>query len=102
MAPITPCSGTRVSTDFHTLKVKSDFFAWLRRESVRRGIFLYDLVEELASWSLLRKKPWRDQSAKVRESSLRRKKRATRASVSRAPMVRPVSRSQATPSPKVS
>jgi len=60
MEPIAQCSKMPVSTksNFSTMKVRSEFFAWLRRESVRRGIFLYELVEELSSRSMFGKKPW--------------------------------------------
>jgi hypothetical protein len=40
------------------MKVKKDFHIWLRMESVRRGIFLYELVEELASHAVAGNKPW--------------------------------------------
>lgn len=47
-------------TNFSTVKVRSDFLAWLRREGARRGIFLYELLEETAARSLAGKKPWQD------------------------------------------
>jgi hypothetical protein len=56
--PTDRCFEMLVSTSFATMKVKKDFHTWLRMESVRRGIFLYELVEELASRSLAGKKPW--------------------------------------------
>jgi hypothetical protein len=40
------------------MKVRGEFLTWLRRESARRGIFLYELVEELASHAMAGKKPW--------------------------------------------
>jgi hypothetical protein len=55
-----PCSRTPVSTEmFATLKVKGDFLSWLRRESSRRGVYLYELVEEITSKTLAGKRPWR-------------------------------------------
>jgi hypothetical protein len=66
MESIDPCFATRNSTNFRTMKVRSEFLAWLRQESARRGIFLYELVEELASRSLAGRKPWRDASAPER------------------------------------
>ena len=54
-----PCYATRASTDFRTMKVRGEFLAWLRQESARRGIFIYELVEELTSRSLAGKRPWR-------------------------------------------
>ena len=58
MEPIDRCSAMPAFPSFTTMKVKKDFHTWLRMESVRRGIFLYELVEELASRSLAGKKPW--------------------------------------------
>ncbi len=61
MERIERSSRTPTSTEqFSTMKVKGDFLAWLKRESVRRGIYLYELVEEIASSTLAGKKPWRD------------------------------------------
>jgi len=57
----TPSSATPASTDFATVKVKREFLSWLKRESARRGIFIYELVEEMASVSLTGSKPWRRQ-----------------------------------------
>ena len=43
------------------MKVRGEFLAWLRLESARRGIFLYELIEELAARSLAGNKPWKRQ-----------------------------------------
>ena len=40
------------------MKVKTDLLSWLRVESARRGVFLYELVEELVSRSMVGRKPW--------------------------------------------
>jgi hypothetical protein len=58
MESIARCSAMPVSNDFRTMKVRGEFLTWLRRESARRGIFLYELVEELASHAMAGKKPW--------------------------------------------
>ncbi len=36
-------------TDFASVKLARPFVAWLKREAARRGIPMYELVEELAS-----------------------------------------------------
>ena len=46
------------SARFATMKIRLEFLAWLRIESARRGIFLYELVEELATQSLAGLRPW--------------------------------------------
>ncbi len=48
---------------FVTMKVRSEFLAWLRRESVRRGTFLYETCEELAS-EAIGTFPWRPRTKK--------------------------------------
>jgi hypothetical protein len=53
-------SGTLVSIEkFSTMKVRGDFLAWLRRESARRGVCLYELLEEMVARALAGKRPWR-------------------------------------------
>ena len=59
MAPTDPSSETPGSTDFATMKVKRDFLVWLKMESARRGIFIYDLVEELAARSYAGRQVWK-------------------------------------------
>jgi len=59
MARIGRSSKTPASPDFATVRIRSDFLVWLKQESVRRGIFLYQLVEELASSRLAGASPWR-------------------------------------------
>jgi len=61
MESIVPCSVTPGLTNFQTMKVRGEFLAWLRLESARRGIFLYELIEELAARSLAGNKPWKRQ-----------------------------------------
>lgn len=58
MEPTDPSSATPTSTDFATMKIKRDFLAWLKMESARRGIFLYDLVEDLAARSYAGRRVW--------------------------------------------
>jgi len=41
------------------MKVRSEFLAWLKMESARRGLFLSDLVEDLVARSYAGKKVWR-------------------------------------------
>jgi hypothetical protein len=61
-----------VSTNFATMKVRQEFLAWLRLESVRRGIFLYELVEEMASQALVGKRPWARQMIDFKAPEIRR------------------------------
>jgi hypothetical protein len=58
MAHTEPSSETPISTDFATMKVKREFLIWLKMESARRGVFMYDLVEELVSRSYAGRKIW--------------------------------------------
>ena len=60
MGSTDPCSVMPVSNNFQTMKVRGEFLAWLRRESARRGIFLYELIEELAERSLAGNRPWKE------------------------------------------
>jgi hypothetical protein len=34
--------------DFATVKVKRPFLRWLQRESLRRDLYIYDFLEEIA------------------------------------------------------
>lgn len=43
------------------MKIKRDFLVWLKMESARRGVFIYDLIEELAARGYAGKKIWRPQ-----------------------------------------
>lgn len=61
------CSRTLVSTEkFATVKVKGDFLAWLRRESLRRGVYLYELLEEVTARTLAGRRPWRGKTSEGR------------------------------------
>ena len=53
------CSKPPGSNRFSTMKVRTDFLAWLRRESARRGTFLYEVIEEIMARSYGGMKPWR-------------------------------------------
>jgi hypothetical protein len=46
-----------MKTEFASVKLARPFVAWLKREAARRGIPMYELVEELAARGLRR--PWR-------------------------------------------
>ena len=48
----------QVSPDFATMKVKRDLLVWLKGESARRDVFMYDLVEELIARSHAGKRVW--------------------------------------------
>ena len=56
--PIEQSFATLKSTDFSTMKIRSSFLAWLKRESGRRGLFLYEVVEEMATVALAGATPW--------------------------------------------
>ena len=59
--PIEPSSEMPVSrtTNFSSVKLRNEFVAWLRVEAARRGVFLYELVEEIASRTMAGRQPWR-------------------------------------------
>jgi hypothetical protein len=40
------------------LKVRSCFMRWLKMEAVRRGLFLYQVIEEVAAGGCSGKTPW--------------------------------------------
>ena len=44
-------------TDFATVKLARPFAAWLKVEAARRGVFMYELIEELVAQG--KKRPWR-------------------------------------------
>ena len=52
------CSKMPVSNKFATMKVRGDFLAWLRRESVRRGTFHYETLEDFVARGMGGKRPW--------------------------------------------
>lgn len=41
-----------------SIKVRSRFARWLKFEAVRRGMFVYQLVEQLAAEAQEGKRPW--------------------------------------------
>jgi hypothetical protein len=45
-----------MKTEFASVKLSRPFVAWLKREAARRGICMYELVEELAARG--QPKPW--------------------------------------------
>ncbi len=47
----------RAKTEFASVKLARPFVAWLKREAARRGVPMYELVEELAARGMPR--PWR-------------------------------------------
>jgi hypothetical protein len=44
--------------DFASVKVSRPFAAWLKREAAKRGVPMYELIEQLAEIGL-RQRPWR-------------------------------------------
>jgi hypothetical protein len=48
-----------MANDFASIKIRRAFLAWLRQEAARRGIFVYELVEELAVRRFPKQAPWR-------------------------------------------
>ena len=38
-----------MKSDFGSAKLRRPFLAWLKREAARRGVPMYELVEELAA-----------------------------------------------------
>ena len=58
-----PSSVMPISTDFVTIKVKREFLVWLKMESARRGVFIYDLIEELAARGYAGKRVWNSRPA---------------------------------------
>lgn len=45
-----------MKTDFASCKLRRPFVMWLKQQAARRGVPLYELVEELAARG--RSKPW--------------------------------------------
>lgn len=41
--------GLAMKTEFASVKLARPFVAWLKREAARRGVPMYELVEELVS-----------------------------------------------------
>lgn len=50
-----------MKTEFASIKLARPFVAWLKREAARRGVSMYELVEELVCRG--REKPWRGEYA---------------------------------------
>jgi len=48
------------SSEFASVKLARTFVVWLKREAARRGISMYELVEELCARGGVR--PWRNRS----------------------------------------
>ena len=57
-APIEPSFVMPDLNNFGTMKVRKSFLAWLKRESARRGLFIYEMVEDIASVALAGATPW--------------------------------------------
>jgi acyl-CoA reductase-like NAD-dependent aldehyde dehydrogenase len=51
---------SRTEADFASVKLARPFAAWLKRESARRGTFMYELAEELVARGYGGRRPWRD------------------------------------------
>lgn len=43
---------------FSTMKVRSQFLTWIKQEAARRGIFMFQVLEETAAATLGGAKPW--------------------------------------------
>lgn len=63
MAPTDLSSAMPASNDFATIKIKREFLIWLKIESSRRGVFLYDFVEDLVARSYAGRRVWRSKHA---------------------------------------
>lgn len=47
------------SSDFSSVKLRNEFVAWLRQEAARRGVFLYELIEDITSRTIAGRTPWK-------------------------------------------
>jgi hypothetical protein len=54
----TPVSMTESKVEFASVKLTRPFSAWLKLEAARRGVFMYELVEELVARGFGGRRVW--------------------------------------------